>query len=762
MRIGKIKCFVTLFLLLFLTDNIPAQVREYFIHDRGMLHETVYNTGIIARPWANQGNTDGTVILPQFEWPGNKEVIAYVVEGIEYYGQHCSKGAGMWIIANPLGKPGINDRLFAFCGAVGQGNNPANEVGVWSFPIEFYKIENYPILEDGTLNPDYDPGEAEQIIVAKWATSTGVTVTRTSRQWSYPDYDDFIIYEYTLEYTGDTDGNPNTIEMEDVDALQDVFVTFEYSLAPSLYGYMRHYKQWKWNPGVHNGDNWASFDSDYWLIFNADAYTGKEDGKTRYLMAKPEPNPDLFMEFATTGKNGGGFCSPQAVGYCVLYYDTDHLARIDTLNPENSESNIIDVGNFSVNWLDEDGKVKQPWELDRDVGWNRESDLIEGKKGSPSLDRNRTFQNWYKNGDGKIFSEHPDPWWRDRDAPFSPTSVDKALARYVTFGPYKLNRGDKIDFTIAEVAGFGAEPGKVINGALQKKQWAPYPTLDKKVVLDGQVMTEHYLTDFGYPDYVNSNVKNVTQVAHKAFEAYLGTELEYSNEIAKNPMRPEENPKDGVYSMPVPPPAPVFVVKNTATGDVKITWTRAAEEFNHPNLTGSPSVYKVYRSISYIGPWKLLGTINVGDVNADGIYEFSDNDPEFKVGSTGYYAVTSVDADGNESGKSNIVKHIKNVGAVEKLGKVYVAPNPFYMKSGFSGTGEEDMIGFYGLPEKCTIKIYSFAGQLVKVIEHDDPTYNTTWMQVTRNQQEIASGVYFYVVTTPDGEKATGKFVIIK
>ena len=84
------------------------------------------------------------------------------------------------------------------------------------------------------------------------------------------------------------------------------------------------------------------------------------------------------------------------------------------------------------------------------------------------------------------------------------------------------------------------------------------------------------------------------------------------------------------------------------------------------------------------------------------------------------------------------------------------------MKSGFSGTGEEDMIGFYGLPEKCTIKIYSFAGQLVKVIEHDDPTYNTTWMQVTRNQQEIASGVYFYVVTTPDGEKATGKFVIIK
>ena len=36
------------------------------------------------------------------------------------------------------------------------------------------------------------------------------------------------------------------------------------------------------------------------------------------------------------------------------------------------------------------------------------------------------------------------------------------------------------------------------------------------------------------------------------------------------------------------------------------------------------------------------------------------------------------------------------------------------------------------------------------------------FLQETRNDQRMASGVYFYVVTTPEGEQTTGKFVIIR
>jgi len=90
-------------------------------------------------------------------------------------------------------------------------------------------------------------------------------------------------------------------------------------------------------------------------------------------------------------------------------------------------------------------------------------------------------------------------------------------------------------------------------------------------------------------------------------------------------------------------------------------------------------------------------------------------------------------------------------------------PNPFVVSSGFGGEVESQLrIGFYGLPARATIKIYSFSGQLVAPIEHDDPTYSVAYFQVTRNNQRLASGVYFYVVTTPEGEVARGKFVIIR
>ena len=69
---------------------------------------------------------------------------------------------------------------------------------------------------------------------------------------------------------------------------------------------------------------------------------------------------------------------------------------------------------------------------------------------------------------------------------------------------------------------------------------------------------------------------------------------------------------------------------------------------------------------------------------------------------------------------------------------------------------------FYGLPEKCTIRIYSFSGQLIETIEHDQTVFSTAWFQVTRNNQDIASGIYFYVVTTPGGDKTTRKLIVVK
>ena len=67
--------------------------------------------------------------------------------------------------------------------------------------------------------------------------------------------------------------------------------------------------------------------------------------------------------------------------------------------------------------------------------------------------------------------------------------------------------------------------------------------------------------------------------------------------------------------------------------------------------------------------------------------------------------------------------------------------------------------------KKCTIRIFSYSGQLVRTLEHDTPEtegYSHEWFQITRNNQILASGVYFFTVDdAATGKRATGKFVII-
>lgn len=773
-------------LLLLLSVQQFAQVREYKIHDRGMLHETVYNTGTIGRPWVYSSGGERTN-LPLFEWPSRSSTI---INGIEYDGQHNIIGAGVYVTASKNGFPGRENRLFAFCGGIGSGSGPELPLGRWSFPISMEEIENFPILEDGSLNPNYNPDEAEEIIIAKWSTNTGITVTRTSRQWSYPDYDDMIIYEYELEYTGDTDGDLSTVEQ--TDELVDVLFTVNYGFAPSMLGYQRHYGEWKYEGGMWRGDNRHTFDPDYWLTYSTNTHTGAPDNGVEILGAKPEPDPELFREFAETGKNGGGFLSPQAPGYCWLYWDSDHLAIADPTDLSRNQTEYVSsryiLKDASGNYfeIDENGRIPQPWQMkgasgvtltdkmeDRATTMDERWWTVYGEVGTPNgmpSDGNR-----FVLPDGKTWKGRARFEW---DESYNGVAITNGM------GPYVMNIGDKIEFAYAEVVGYGGTPGKTACGGQVNTQFYRTRDLNKRVEINGEVITEHYLDDYGYPDYVNSDVISVNQVAHKAHEAYLGEEIPYSEsrmgpvsgfkpELAsadvgafRGMLYPEYYPAPSVntkkYKIPVTVPAPVIDVANTAAASVSIKWNRNAEEFTHPRLTGDVVKYKIYRAEAAMGPWQLLTEVSMGQVNGDNIYEYEDDDENYKLGETRYYSVVSVDNNDKESGKTNITTHVKNVRSVDELGEVYVVPNPFNVNSGFTGSGEEGKIGFYGLPTTCTIRIFSYAGQLVETIEHDDPVFSTEWFQVTRNNQDIASGIYFFVVTTPDGDMSKGKFIIIK
>ncbi|MEW6412377.1 MAG: hypothetical protein AB1483_07875 [Candidatus Zixiibacteriota bacterium] len=110
--------------------------------------------------------------------------------------------------------------------------------------------------------------------------------------------------------------------------------------------------------------------------------------------------------------------------------------------------------------------------------------------------------------------------------------------------------------------------------------------------------------------------------------------------------------------------------------------------------------------------------------------------------------------------------------------KAYVYPNPYrgdadYREQGYEGRMDADRpddrvreIHFANLPPKCTISIYTLDGDLVRQLEHDkspdDPeASHEIWNMITRNTQMVASGLYYWVVESEDGEAQVGKLVII-
>jgi len=118
---------------------------------------------------------------------------------------------------------------------------------------------------------------------------------------------------------------------------------------------------------------------------------------------------------------------------------------------------------------------------------------------------------------------------------------------------------------------------------------------------------------------------------------------------------------------------------------------------------------------------------------------------------------------------------------------VIVYPNPYridgnYKDYGYEGRDYIDSEGkliqqeglpddrtrsihFINLPPKCTIRVFTIDGDLVREIEHDVPadfpqSSHERWDLITRNTQMVVSGIYYYSVESDWGNQI-GKLVII-
>ncbi|MBC8385112.1 MAG: hypothetical protein H8E57_06300, partial [Candidatus Cloacimonetes bacterium] len=126
------------------------------------------------------------------------------------------------------------------------------------------------------------------------------------------------------------------------------------------------------------------------------------------------------------------------------------------------------------------------------------------------------------------------------------------------------------------------------------------------------------------------------------------------------------------------------------------------------------------------------------------------------------------------------------------MDNIHVVPNPYVGQSKFDGRRENDDKGdksrrlwFVDIPERCKIKIFTLAGDLVDEIDHEGNELEdiistskaasvdgyagvaasgiASWDLLSRNNQIIAPGIYLFSVKDLDsGDIKVGKFVIIK
>ena len=103
------------------------------------------------------------------------------------------------------------------------------------------------------------------------------------------------------------------------------------------------------------------------------------------------------------------------------------------------------------------------------------------------------------------------------------------------------------------------------------------------------------------------------------------------------------------------------------------------------------------------------------------------------------------------------------------LSSVHTVPDPYYVQSKYEASTDQKILKFVGLPDDAIIRIYSASGVLVRMLEHHGSQYSSAsasqgsemnWDLRNRNNQVVASGVYFYHIEAGDARRV-GRFTVV-
>ena len=272
------------------------------------------------------------------------------------------------------------------------------------------------------------------------------------------------------------------------------------------------------------------------------------------------------------------------------------------------------------------------------------------------------------------------------------------------------------------------------------------------------------------------------------------------------------------YILPAPPPSPNMEIM-VESNKVTLYWQDNAEAFLDPiSQIADFEGYRVYgarkTANETLGEFTLLSENDIKNsigyntgfsairitnefgepdsMEINGLfYQYKFVNEGIKDGWLNYYTVTAYDQGDPDTNLESLESSIyanriyvysgePDAGNDDWQPTVY--PNPYKGQALWDGYGSRNkMIWFRGLPAKAEIRIFSLAGDLVEVIQHDelymgkdianiDERKNPimsggehAWDLITMHDQATASGLYLFTVEDKDtGTIKEGKFLIIK
>ena len=139
-------------------------------------------------------------------------------------------------------------------------------------------------------------------------------------------------------------------------------------------------------------------------------------------------------------------------------------------------------------------------------------------------------------------------------------------------------------------------------------------------------------------------------------------------------------------------------------------------------------------------------------------------------GDTSYLFVFKPFLSTDEFAFTAIASHVDTAVARSVMDRITVVPNPYKVVVAWeprnpytTGRGPR-ALHFRHLPARCTIRIYTVSGELMRKLDHNTTIENGTevWDLLTKDNLSASYGIYIYHVDAPGIGEHIGKFAIIK